>query len=419
NGSITTTAGIYTDTLSTMLGCDSIVIATLTVNPVSATTVKDTICQGNSFTLPNGTSVTAAGSYPVTLANRFGCDSVVTTQLTVLDVTVTAQETDALCNGQSSGTITAGATGGVTPYTYDLTENGNPAGSNTTGSFNALAAGNYDVSATDNFGCGAATTVQINEPTILQLTDAPEDVTCYGLADGKILLMATGGTPAYTYTVNGQNNTSGSFAPLNTGTYNFIATDAHGCADSGTVSINQPDAINIELTPDSTIIKLGQNLALTASTNYDPYTSYLWTPAEGLSCYDCPAPIVAINSTMQYFLTVTATINGHDCTADTTLTVTVIPDYDIFIPNVFSPNNDLNNDFFQIFGNLQGIKFLQAEIFDRWGEKVFESNNIYFKWDGNFKGKPVPQQVLTYTIRVVFVNNHTEKLFTGSLTLLR
>ena len=138
-----------------------------------------------------------------------------------------------------------------------------------------------------------------------------------------------------------------------------------------------------------------------------------------LSCYTCPNPTVETYNSIDYTVEVTASINGSNCIAETKVPVTVIPNYDIFIPNTFTPNGDGNNDFFQIFGNLPALKYLDVEIFDRIGEKVFESNDLRFTWDGTYKGKPLQPAVFVYTLRVVFVDNHSEKIYKGSLTLLK
>ncbi|MCW5907674.1 MAG: gliding motility-associated C-terminal domain-containing protein [Chitinophagales bacterium] len=74
---------------------------------------------------------------------------------------------------------------------------------------------------------------------------------------------------------------------------------------------------------------------------------------------------------------------------------------------------------FQIYGNLTALKFVEVQIFNRTGEKVFETNDINFKWNGTYKDKPLEPQVFVYTIFAVFVDNHAEKIFKGSLTLLK
>ncbi len=415
SGLTASTAGVYVDTVTTSIGCDSVVITNLTVNPTSATTVYDTICQGKSFFLGNGNSVYTAGSYPITLPNRFGCDSIATTVLTVLNDTLTASETNPPCYGQSKGLIQATGGQGLAPYTYSLSTGG----SNTSGTFTQLAAGSYVVTVTDNFGCSALTNVVIGQPEPLQISESVIDVTCHDTRNGQITISAAGGTPAYTYLMNNQSSSSGVYSGLDTGNYICGVVDAHGCTDSTSAVVTQPQAVYISISPDSLFVNLGHSIQLNASSNYDPLTTYYWTPSFGLSCIDCPNPVIDINSTAQYNVFVTANINGNDCTGDTSITVTVIPDYDVFIPNVFTPNNDGKNDFFQIFGNVAAVRFFHISIFDRIGEMVFESDDVYFKWDGTYKGTALPPSVFVYTIKAVFDDGHSDKLFSGSVTLLR
>ncbi len=393
SGITETQAGVYVDTLHTSGGCDSVIISMLTVNPTSATSVSDTICKGSGFTLPNGTVETTAGIYPVTLTNMYGCDSVVTTLLTVLNDSVSVNETDALCNGDSSGAIVAAATGGLSPYEYVLGANGIPVDSNASGNFQNQPAGTYSVTVTDNFGCTASANTIVNQPLPLQLTDTLIDVTCYGAHDGIITFSVTGGTGAYNFNLGGQTNTTGNFTGLDTGNFIYAITDAHNCFDTGSLTINQPQPVTIGIMPDSVVINLGQSIQLNATSNYDPATTYQWSPAIGLSCVQCPNPIAATNSTINYMVTVTANINGNDCDANTSILVTVVPDYDLYIPNVFAPGLNGPNNTFSVFGNLPAVAYFAIQIFDRWGERVYQSNDAYFQWDGTYKGKPLAQQV--------------------------
>ncbi len=420
SGNSVNTTGLYTDTLASISGCDSIIITNLTVHPTSTTTVLDTICAGSSYTLPDGNTVSATGSYPITLVNQYGCDSVVTTNLTVINIALTSTGTNVLCNGGNSGSISASGAGGISPYNYDLLNGGVIVSNNATGSFASLTAGNYSVNAMDNFGCSATASVTINEPLPLVISDSVKNVRCFGEGNGEIALTATGGTPTYSFHLSNQSiNSSGFFVWLAAGNYSYTVTDSHGCSDSSNTTITEPQAIIISLNPDSVVIKLGETIQLSASSNYDPATTYLWTPEIGLSCYTCPNPTVETYNSIDYTVEVTATINGSNCLAETQVPVTVIPNYDIFIPNTFTPNGDGNNDLFLIFGNLPALKYLDIEIFDRIGEKVFESNDLHFAWDGTYRGKPLQPAVFVYTLQVVFVDNHTEKIYKGSLTLLK
>ena len=88
----------------------------------------------------------------------------------------------------------------------------------------------------------------------------------------------------------------------------------------------------------------------------------------------------------------------------------------IFIPNIFSPNGDGNNDAFQVYG--AGIKNIEIHIFDRWGIEVFSATTLNEKWDGTYKGKFLDPAVFTYYITVEFYNGDL-KNFTGTVTLVR
>lgn len=419
SGTSVNQTGIYADTLNTMMGCDSIIVTYLTVHSTSSTSVLDTICIGSTYTLPDGNTVASTGTYPVTLQNQFGCDSVVSTQLTVIDAALTLSTVDVLCNGGSTGGITATATDGLSPYHFDLLNGGAIISSNATGLFNSLFAGVYTVNITDNFGCTETATATISEPTLLAINHTIENVHCFGEDNGAISITANGGAPAYTFSMGNQSNATGSFVSLTAGNYIYTVTDAHGCSDTITVTVTEPAAITLAALPDSAVIKLGETIQLNVTSNYDPSTTYQWLPQEGLSCYTCANPVADTYDNMLYTIQATVNISGNNCAAQIQLPVTVLPNYDIFIPNVFTPNSDGNNDLFSIYGNIPALKFLDIQIFNRIGEKVFESNDLHFTWDGTYKGQLLPPGVFVYTMKAVFVDNHTEKLFKGSITLLK
>lgn len=112
-GSFQTTTGIYTDSLQTTSGCDSIVITNLTINPTYQISQNLEICQGDSI-LIGGTFYNSSGNYPNLLQSNLGCDSLVTTLLTVTqfgDATISL--VDSLCENNSSIFLTAVTNGGI------------------------------------------------------------------------------------------------------------------------------------------------------------------------------------------------------------------------------------------------------------------------------------------------------------------
>ena len=88
----------------------------------------------------------------------------------------------------------------------------------------------------------------------------------------------------------------------------------------------------------------------------------------------------------------------------------------VFIPNVFSPNGDGSNDVLKVLAN--GVKYFDWSIFNRWGEKVFVSNNVNEGWDGKYQGKESSPGVYSYYLKIVFDDN-SNRSTKGSVTLIK
>jgi gliding motility-associated-like protein len=99
DGAIVNIAGVYLDTLSAVNTCDSVITTNLTINPTVATTVNDTICSNEMYTLPDGVIVNIAGTYIDTLPAVNTCDSVITTNLTI-NLTVATTVNDTICSNE-------------------------------------------------------------------------------------------------------------------------------------------------------------------------------------------------------------------------------------------------------------------------------------------------------------------------------
>lgn len=84
----------------------------------------------------------------------------------------------------------------------------------------------------------------------------------------------------------------------------------------------------------------------------------------------------------------------------------------VFVPNVFSPDGDHTNDTFQVMG--RGLDHISIEIYDRWGQMVFEAPNLNEPWDGTYRGKPCPIGTYVYQLKV-------DKLVSkaGTVTIVR
>ena len=88
----------------------------------------------------------------------------------------------------------------------------------------------------------------------------------------------------------------------------------------------------------------------------------------------------------------------------------------MFVPNVFTPNNDGKNDLLYVYGNY--IDKLDMRIFNQWGEQVMVINNRTTGWDGTYRGKPQPVGVYVYSLQATLADGRTVKL-KGSITLMR
>ena len=361
----------------------------------------------------------AAGNYSVILSDANGCTVHKTADITQPDsaVSVQATGTPVLCFGQTTGTIDVRAGGGTPGYTYSISM-GATFLTSAADTFRNLAPGTYEVVVTDQNQCADSTTATVIEPPLLTDSSGFLAPKCYHYSDGKFVVVANGGTPGYSYTFsNSITDTSGLISNLPAGTYSVTVTDQHACTITDSVLLIQPDSVLIDVTPTPVQVVLGNQLQINTSSNQTESVTYSWQPEFGLSCYDCPDPV--FNGVYSQPYTVLAT-NQDSCFGTSAFTVTVVPLYNIFFPNAFTPNQGgAANASWQIFGLKNAIKEIQVSVFDRIGEKVFESNDIDFTWDGSYKGKPAQQGVYTYMARVVWLNNYTEKLFTGSLTLLR
>ena len=90
--------------------------------------------------------------------------------------------------------------------------------------------------------------------------------------------------------------------------------------------------------------------------------------------------------------------NGDLSTYSVSNEVEIIPDMTLYIPNSFTPNDDGMNDTFGIAG--EAVKEFNMQIFNRWGQKVFESTNANTRWDGTYLGEKVPEGAYVYRVTV-------------------
>jgi gliding motility-associated-like protein len=264
-------------------------------------------------------------------------------------------------------------------------------------------------------GCESQDLIQIIEDKPEDLDVAVTDPPCAGGYGTLNISNVVGGTEPYLYSIdNGENfNYDVSYQFLLPGTYSVLVQDVNGCeTEVQLAEIVDPPVLNIELTSSIQYLE-GEQAQIYANVNFslDNIESISWYPPEGLSCIDCLNPIVSIQDPSIYALTV-VTENG--CEERAFVNVLVDKSTDIFIPNIFSPNSDGENEIFMIYANTRNIKQIQTfEVFDRWGEKVFEQfnfqpNDPVHGWDGTLRGDELNPAVFAYYAKVEMIDGRIE-----------
>lgn len=221
-------------------------------------------------------------------------------------------------------------------------------------------------------------------------------------------VAASPSDPSWTFSWNTGQNTD-SFTDTPTANTTYVVTIDNGfCTDMDSLQLNVITPTPVNLGPDITIT-LGDCDTLNAGGS----GSYIWTPATGLSCTTCANPEACPTVTTTYSVTLT---DADGCLVSDDITITIEEDFDLWMPNVFSPNGDGENDQFMAYG--RGIETIAIWIYDRWGELVYEGQDLLSGWDGTYNGDEMDSAVFIYRVEASFLNGETIS-DSGNFTLVR
>ncbi|TVR79671.1 MAG: PKD domain-containing protein [Chitinophagaceae bacterium] len=220
----------------------------------------------------SGTTLTDlnAGNYTVTVTNNEGCETVESINIVqpqVLNVSGIVGLSD--CSA-SSGTIQLSVSGGTSPYSFNWSNGANS--QNLTG----LSSGPYSVTVTDANGCENIRNYFVSSVQGPQLTQSSQNVSCNGAADGQIDVSTSGGTAPFTFDWSSGQSTS-SISNLSPGTYTVTVTDAQGCETLGSVVINEPPALVIDLQVSDDPCGNGEGSAEVSVSGGSPSYSIQWS----------------------------------------------------------------------------------------------------------------------------------------------
>lgn len=268
----------------------------------------------------------------------------------------------------------------------------------------------YVVQLTNEFNCIGTDSVVIQVTDTVIATAWPDTTVCAGQ---PVQLHAEGAvyyhwTPADEVFFK-QSRNAYYARPFETSTY-VVYSYIGSCFDVDTVHI-QALPIPFVQTSEAQTINQGDTAFLHA-TGADVYS---WSPAITLSDANSSDPLAFPLITTSYI--VTGSLENGCSISDTTI-VYVTHDHYLYIPNAFSPNGDGVNDRFAFF--TKGIRdILYVRVYNRWGEKVFESEDWDLSaWDGTYRGKAAPVGVYVYVIQAETFDNDVLQE-TGNISLLR
>ncbi len=419
-----------TDTDASCLGIDD---GTIVVSSVTGGTPGYAYAlNGGAFQPSNTFTGLAAATYTVAVRDANNCttsSSIAVDNATQLVFTATPSA--AVCLGINDGAIAfSGESGGTGPYTYSI-DNGITFGPSATVS--ALAPGNYALVIKDAVNCRSVpNTVTVAAGTVITATVTATAASCAN-NDGTLEFTAiTGGTPAYSYSIDGPSGTFVLNQPLFTGLastpdnagYQAVVRDANGClSQTQTIILPISNVVNIDTLyvtrsislPDLPTGTLTIGLVDEGNSPYEVALELVQSiPFEGkvFSSGFQPAAINPANGNWEanfaalfagvYRVTVRNAAGCERIFED----VQLLFDTNLVIPNIFTPNGDGVNDVFYIRNKTE---FTSVVITNRWGKEVFVSNDYQNNWSGG----DLADGVYYYRIKTA------GQTFTGWVELLR
>ena len=433
--------GTYTVTLTNINGCTD--QSQVTVGEPSSVdftwTAGDITCFGGAdgsisinpsggtpnyqYSIDNGMTWSAnsdqlglsQATYDVLVEDANGCQTnVQSVSLNeAAEILVTTTITNETCFNQCDGQVDIAVSGGSGVYTYNV--NGANTGSNVTG----LCGGTINYIIEDDNGCmvtGTFDVVSAQQITIDNISVIDDD--CDNSCVGEIIITSAQAT---NYTLGGNMNTSGLFTGLCSDNYTVILSDANGCTVTTDVVVGAgySATANFAVLPGYVTIMNTEFQVINNSTNSD---GYLWeiTGPENYSYTDGSEEFSLELPPVPGAYTVCLVAgNSMGCPDTICQSVIVKDEFLLFVPNSFTPNGDEYNNDLQVYATGIDEYGFNMQIFDRWGELIWETNDISIFWDGTYNGKVV--QSGTYTWKIVIKDPYTDERrdFVGHINVLK
>jgi gliding motility-associated-like protein len=378
------------------------------------------------------------GAYSVTIMDSKGClfqSTVPIAEPAELLAFIDQQNTQdsVTCAGDSDAFVSVTAQGGninISPVLQYTWEGGiAPPTSNLATN---LSAGTYNVTVSDVLGCFDVLNFTVYSPTQIEFELAPiAPIPCAGQTTIITIDTAWGGNGFanfwYSFSVgNASAQPLGTPIEVFAGDQVVTVFDFEGCSVDTVVFVPEPPPI-VLVYPDVVEVELGDSIQLQPDVVQPPFVlfdSIVWTPTtylrfEGDSLLPWVSPVETTEYQIQAF-----DVNG--CLAIASLLVDVDKNRNVYLPNIFTPNNDGLNDHFQIYAGNGVARIRSMRVFDRWGELVFERLNLdptpypdpSNGWDGTFRGRTMAAGVYVYLAEVEFQDGEVI-LYRGDIAIVR
>ena len=310
----------------------------------------------------------AAGAYLIVTKDDHGCivkDTVYVGGPAKLNVTATVVNAPS-CYGFSDGTVGSAVTGGTAPYAYSWAHDGsvNPAAS-------GLAASSYALTVTDANNCTATDTVALVQPEPLSAAiEITRPVQCHGNNDAVLTAVATGGNSGYA-SAWWPTNAGGQTISAGAGTHVMILTDAKGCSDTASVTLSEPELLEVELVsvlPGKCNTPEGfADISVRGGT---PVYGFSWSNGNQQEDLDNGLPGTH---------TVTVT-DANGCIASLTAELNCVDQLNI--PELVTPNYDGYNDKWTIHDLDRLYPSNSVKILNRWGNVVYQESPYTHSFHG-------------------------------------
>ena len=362
--------------------------------------------------------INTAQQFFVQVTNEFDCtitDSIYTAPAPSIEITLL--EVPVVCDTME---IVLFAESEQTHQLFWQAENGDTLGFDPELMVNIEETQTFSVTFTDAYNCQKEAAVLVDfQPVLLEY--ASDQPACHNTT--KILTI-NNLDPSATLEIDwsptidiisGATTLTPSVLPEEPTTFSFMVKNESGCTTEGSVFVDILPLPELAASADPETIFEGETSQLTATDS--PDYVYDWSPANSLDNPTSANPNATPLLTTNYVVTVTDE-NGCQNTAVVTVNIREgFCDFPyIFVPSGFTPNNDGENDVLFVRGEF--IETLTFIIYDRWGDKVFETTNLTTGWDGNKNGQALPPGVFGYYLNVTCKNGDTYQR-QGNVTLIR